>query len=166
MDYKERIRSLDHPQNQDPGNSTITFREERCSNQMHVSTTIPDTKLVNKQNGTVAMVGDTVNRLMENRHQLILGITIESFRWPASERKGGRDLIDAWHHQHGRHSHGGRGQRVCYQAVPDGPFPAARPTAHCGQNHWIGTGPSTVRRMSRTTGYLLSQRAHKKIEEL
>ena len=49
-------------------------------------------------------MGDTVNGLMENRHQLILGITTESFRWPASERKGGRDLIDACHHQHGRHS--------------------------------------------------------------
>jgi hypothetical protein len=54
VDYKERIRSLDHPQDQDPGNSTITFREERCSNQTHVSTTIPDTKLANKQNGMVA----------------------------------------------------------------------------------------------------------------
>ena len=130
MDYKERIRSLDHPQDQDPGNSTITFREERCLNQTHVSTTNPDQKLANKQNGTVPMVGNTVNGLIENRHQLILGINIESFRWTASERKGGRDLIDACHHQHARHSHGGRGQRVCYQAVPDGPLFAARPTAH------------------------------------
>ena len=68
MDYKERIRSLDHPQDQDPGNSTITCREECCSNQTHVSTSNPDAKLANKQNGTGAMVGDT---LMENRHQLI-----------------------------------------------------------------------------------------------
>lgn len=143
MDYKERIRSLDHPQDQDPSNSTITFREECCSNQTHVSTTNPEAKLANKKNGTVAMVSDTVNGLMENRHQLILGITIESFRWPASEREVGRDLIHACHHQDGRHSHSGRGQRVCCQAVPDGTLPAAHPTAHCGQDHWIGTGPST-----------------------
>jgi hypothetical protein len=52
VDYKERIRSLDHPQDQDSGNSTITCREERCSNQTHVSTTNPDAKLANKQNGT------------------------------------------------------------------------------------------------------------------
>lgn len=155
---------MDHPQDQDPGNSTITFREERCSNQTHVSTTNPDQKLANKQNGTVPMVGNTVNGLIENRHQLILGINIESFRWTASERKGGRDLIDACHHQHARHSHGGRGQRVCYQAVPDGPLPAARPTAHCAQDHWIGTGPSTVRQMSRTTGYLLSQRRARRLK--
>ena len=139
----ERIRSLDHPQDQDHGNSTITCREERCSNQTHVPTTNLDAKLANKQNGTGAMVGDTVNGLVENRHQLTWGINIESFRWPASEREGGRDLIDACHHQHGRHSHGGHGQRVCCQAVPDGPLPAAYPTAHCGQDHWIGTGPST-----------------------
>ena len=89
VDYKGWIRSLDQPQDQDSGNSTVTFREERCSNQTHVSPTNPDAKLANKRNGTVAMGGDTVNELMENRHQLLLGINVESFRCPASEREAG-----------------------------------------------------------------------------
>jgi hypothetical protein len=51
------------------------------------------------------MVGYTVNGLMENRHRLLLGINVESFRGPASEREGGRDLIDAFHHKHQRRIH-------------------------------------------------------------
>jgi len=66
-EYKQRIRSLDPWQAQDPGNPTVTFRGERRSNQRHVSTTDPDAKLANKGNGTAAMVGDTVNGLIENR---------------------------------------------------------------------------------------------------
>ena len=38
------------------------------------------------------MVGYTVNGLMENRHRLLLGINVESFRGPASETDGGREL--------------------------------------------------------------------------
>ena len=43
-EYKKRIRLLDQPQEQDPGNPTVTFRGERRSNQTHVSTTDPDAK--------------------------------------------------------------------------------------------------------------------------
>lgn len=99
-DYKKRIRSLDQTEDQDPGNPTVTFRGEPRSNQTHVSTTDPDAKLANKGNGTAAMVGYTVNGLMENRHRLLLGINVESFRGPASETEGGRDLLDTFHQKH------------------------------------------------------------------
>lgn len=49
---------------------------------MHVSTTDPDAKLANKGNGLAAMVGYTVNGLMENQHRLLLGINVETFRGP------------------------------------------------------------------------------------
>lgn len=93
-EYKKRLRSLDTTSAQDPGNPTITFRGEQRSNQTHVSTTDPDAKLANKGNGTAAVVGYTVNGLMENRHRLLLGINVELFRGPASETDGGRTLID------------------------------------------------------------------------
>ena len=75
-EYKPRIRSLDAGSESapDPVNPTVTFRGERRSNQTHVSTTDPDARLANKGNGTAAMVGYTVNGLMENRHRLLLGI--------------------------------------------------------------------------------------------
>jgi transposase len=114
-EYKRRRRLLDarSEPDQDPGNPTVTFRGDRRSNQTHVSTTDPDAKLANKGHGTAAMVGYTVNGLMENRHRLLLGINVESFRGPASEMDGGRDLIDVFHHTHRR-----RGQR----AIVPSPF--------------------------------------------
>lgn len=166
-DYKKRIRSLDQSQDQDPGNPTITFRGERRSNQTHVSTTDPDAKLANKGNGTAAMVGYTVNGLMENRHRLLLGINVESFRGPASETDGGRALIDTFHRKHR--------QRIQTVGADKGYF--AQPflralvrrqiTPHIAAKD-TGREPvhQRVRRLSRTVGYRLSQRARKKIEEL
>ena len=83
--YKKRIQSL----YQDTGNPSVAFHGERRSNQTHVSTTDPDAKLANKGNGAAAMVGYTVNGLMENRHRILLGINVETFRGPASETDGG-----------------------------------------------------------------------------
>ncbi|MEO8047392.1 MAG: transposase [Nitrospirota bacterium] len=86
--YKTRIRSLD----QDPDNPTVPFHGERRSNQTQVSTTDPDAKWANTGNGTTAMVGYPVNGLMENRHRLLLGINVETFRGPASETYGGETV--------------------------------------------------------------------------
>jgi transposase len=166
-DYKKRIRSLDQTPDSDPGNPTLTFRGAPRSNQTHISTTDPDAKLANKGNGTAAMVGYTVNGLMENRHRLLLGINVESFRGPASEREGGRDLIDAFHHKHQRRIHT-VGADKGYVAKPFltalfrrriRPHIAAKTTGREAVHQ-------RVRRMGRTKGYRLSQRARKKIEEL
>jgi len=166
-EYKQRIRSLDQQQDQDPGNPTITFRGERRANQTHVSTTDPDAKLANKGNGTAAMVGYTVNGLMENRHRLLVGLNVETFRGPASETEGGRDLIDTFHQKHA--------MRIQTVGADKGYFAKPFLTAlfrRCIKPHIAAktTGREAVhqrvRRLSRTVGYRLSQRARKKIEEL
>jgi len=166
-EYKRRIRLLDAEADQDSGNPTVTFRGERRSNHTHVSTTDPDAKLANKGNGTAAIVGYTVNGLMENRHRILVGINVETFRGPASEMEGGRGLIDAFHKK--------QGTRIKTVGADKGyfakPFLAAlfrrRLKPHVAAKV---TGRETVhqrvRRMSRTVGYQLSQRARKKIEEL
>ncbi len=169
--YKRRLRSREagpeRDQDQDRGNPTVTFRGERRSNQTHVSTTDPDAKLANKGNGTAAMVGYTVNGLMENRHRLLVGINVESFRGPASETDGGRNLLDTFHQKHG--------MRMQTVGADKGYFAKSfltalfrrRVTPHIAAKT---TGRDTVhqrvRRLSRTVGYRLSQRAQKKIEEL
>jgi transposase len=166
-DYKKRIRSLDPTQAQDLGNPTVTFRGESRSNQTHVSTTDPDAKLANKGNGTAAMVGYTVNGLMENRHRLLVGINVETFRGPASETEGGRALIDTFHEKHAL--------RIQTVGADKGYFAKPFLTA-LGKRRIIPhiaaktTGREAVhqrvRRLGRTVGYRLSQRARKKIEEL
>ena len=168
-EYKRRIRSLDQNGEEvpDPGNPTITFRGERRSNHTHVSTTDPDAKLANKGNGTAAMVGYTVNGLMENRHRLLLGINVERFRGPASETDGGRTLLDRFHQTHA--------VRIQTVGTDKGYFAKSfltalvrrRITPHVAAKT-TGREPihQRVRRLSRTLGYQLSQRARKKIEEL
>ncbi|NOT24369.1 MAG: IS5/IS1182 family transposase [Nitrospiraceae bacterium] len=167
--YKKRIRSLDarSEPDQDPGNPTVTFRGERRSNQTHLSTTDPDAKLANKGNGSAAMVGYTVNGLMENRHRLLLGINVESFRGPASETDGGRTVSDRFPATHARRIQS-VGADKGYFAKPFltalfrrriRPHIAAKTTGR-------EAVPQRVRRLSRTVGYCLSQRARKKIEEL
>jgi transposase len=168
-EYKQRIRSLDPggAQAPDPGNPTVTFRGERRSNHTHVSTTDPDAKLANKGNGTAAIVGYTVNGLMENRHRLLLGINVERFRGPASETDGGRTLLDTFHQKHA--------VRIQTVGADKGYFASSFLTALVRRRITPHIAPKTtgrepihqrVRRLSRTVGYQLSQRARKKIEEL
>ncbi len=168
-EYKQRIRSLDPggEQEPDPGNPTVTFRGERRSNHTHVSTTDPDAKLANKGNGTAAIVGYTVNGLMENRHRLLLGINVERFRGPASETDGGRTLLDTFHQKHA--------VRIQTVGADKGYFASSFLTALVRRRITPHIAPKTtgrepihqrVRRLSRTVGYQLSQRARKKIEEL
>jgi transposase len=168
-EYKRRIRSLDAgpERDHDPGNPTVTFRGERRSNQTHVSTTDPDAKLANKGNGTAAIVGYTVNGLMENRHRLLLGINVESFRGPASETDGGRELLDRFHATHAL--------RIQTVGADTGYFAKPFLTALFKRRILPHIAAKTtgreavhqrVRRLSRTVGDQLSQRARKKIEEL
>lgn len=168
-EYKRRIRSLDQSGEEasDPGNPTVIFRGERRSNHTHVSTTDPDAKLANKGNGTAAIVGYTVNGLMENRHRLLLGINVKRFRGPASETDGGRTLLDRFHQTHA--------VRIQTVGTDKGYFAKSfltalvrrRITPHVAAKT-TGREPihQRVRRLSRTLGYQLSQRARKKIEEL
>jgi transposase len=168
-EYKRRIRLLDagSEPDQDPGNPTGTFRGARRSNQTHGSTTDPDAKLANNGNGTAARVSYTVNGLMENRHRLLVGSNVASFRGPASETDGGRALRDRFHATHERRIQT-VGADKGYGAKPFltarvrrrlSPHIAAKPTGREAMHQ-------RVRRLSRTAGYRLSQRARKKIEEL
>lgn len=162
-EYKKRIRSLD----QDEGNPTIDFQGEKRSNKTHISKTDPDAKLANKGNGSAAMVGYTVNGLMENRNRILLGINVETFRGPASETEGGKKLIDDFHVKHGvrirtvgadKGYFAGKFLRDLFRRKIK-PHIAAK-TIGSEKVH------GRVRRMGRTLGYQLSQRARKKIEEL
>jgi hypothetical protein len=168
-EYKRRMRCLDQggEQAQDQGNPTVTLRGERRSNQTHVSTTDPDAKLANKGNGTAALVGYTVNGLMEDRHRLLLGINVETFRGPASETAGRRTLLDTFHQKHAL--------RLQTIGADTGYFAKSFLRALLRRRIRPHVAPKAtgcepihqrVRRLSRTVGYQLSQRALKKIEEL
>ena len=90
-----------------------------------------------------------------------------TFRWPDTGRDGGRTLIDRFHRTHS--------QRIPTVGADKGYFAQSfltalfrrRITPHIATK---ATGQEAVhqrvRRLGRTVGYRLSQRARKKIEEL
>lgn len=134
----------------------------------HVSMTDPDAKLANKGNGTVALVGDTVNGVMENRHRApsSTSMNVAPFRGPASETDGGQRPLDRFHQQHRR--------RIQTVGMDKGYFAKSFLTALLKRRITSHVAPKTtgresvhqrVRRLSRTVGYRLSQRARRKIEE-
>lgn len=113
------------------------------------------------------MVGYTVNGLMENRHRLLLGIHVETFRGPAPERDGGRTLLDTFHEK--------QPLRIQTVGADKGYFAKPFLTALVRRRIIPHIAAKTtgreaihqrVRRLSRTVGYRLSQRARKKIEAL
>lgn len=162
-EYKKRIRSLDG----DEGNATIDFHGEKRSNKTHISTTDRDAKLANKGNGSAAMVGYTVNGLMENRHRILLGIGVETFRGPASETEGGRDLIDTFHRKHKtRLKTLGADKGYFSKAFLSGLYRRKMKPHIAAKTIGSDSVHERVRRMAKTLGYQLSQRARKKIEEL
>ncbi len=162
-EYKKRIRSLDS----DEGNPTVDFHGEKRSNHTHLSQTDPDAKLASKGNGSGAMVGYTVNGLMENRHRILLGINVETFRGPASETEGGRDLIDGFHKKHGvRIQTVGADKGYFAKDFLRGLFRRGIKPHIAAKEVGRERVHDRVRWMKRTKGYRLSQRARKKIEEL
>jgi transposase len=167
-EYKKRIRTLhEKDPDDDPGNPTVDFHGEKRSNKTHVSKTDPEAKMANKGNGSAAIVGYTVNGLMENRNRILLNIGVETFQGPASETQGGKALIDRFHDRHDF--------RLASVGADKGyfskPFLSSMFRRHVKPHVASKTvGQESVhervRRMGKTKGYKLSQRARKKIEEL
>jgi transposase len=96
-EYKERLRQQDEQDPKgppDPGNRAVDFRGEKRSNETHRSITDPDCRYVSKgSSGTGAYPGYTVNALMENRNRILLGVGVEVFQGPLSERVGSLGLL-------------------------------------------------------------------------
>jgi len=86
---KETDRSDD-----DPGNPDVDWKGEKRSNATHHSTTDPDSRIATKSNKETAAPAYTVNGIMENRNRLLMGIGVEIFQGPTSEREGALRLLD------------------------------------------------------------------------
>lgn len=72
----------------DSGNPTVDWRGEKRSNETHRSTTDPDARIATKSSKETASPAYTVNAVMENRHRILMGIGVERFQGPKSEREG------------------------------------------------------------------------------
>ena len=172
-EYKRRLRRDDAQQDQnndepsDPGNRAVNFRGEKRSNATHRSTTDPDCRFASKgATGSGAIPGYTVNALMENRHRVLLGIGVETFRSSASETEGCQSLL-----QRARRRMGYRPKTL---GADKGYFSVGMIEhllehgiePHIAVDRGKQTAHTRVRMRARGRGYRLSQRCRKKIEEL
>lgn len=60
----------------DPGNPTVNFHGEKRSNETHVSTTDPESKLARKGSNHEAKLYFSAHALMENRNGLVVDIRV------------------------------------------------------------------------------------------
>ena len=144
-----------------PGrNAERDFRGDRRSNETHASTADPDARLYRKSNGQPSRLWFMGHLLMENRHGLIMDVRTTHATGRA-EREAAEAIIGA----------AARGRRVTLAA--DKAYDAAEHVAwlraigvlpHVAQNT-SGRRSAINGRTTRHTGYGISQRLRKRIEE-
>src|SRR3982075_145912 len=141
-------------------NGERDFHGEKCSNATHASTTDREAQLYRKGRGKEAKLSFMGHTLMENRSGLIVAATLTQATGTA-ERKAAEEMIV-------RHAPGGRitlGADKGYDAaafVAD--MRALNVTPHIAQNI-SGRRSAVDARTTRHSGYAVSQRKRKRIEE-
>ena len=151
----------------DKGNPTVNWHGQKRSNKTHRSTTDPDARIAKKNEKETSVPGYTVNGIMENRNRILMGIGVEVFRGPTSEREGGLSLLErAKKRLKLRPKTVGADKGYFEKKFIKGLFRrriephVATEDRGCDRTHM------RVRMRQRGFGFGLSQRARKKIEEL
>jgi hypothetical protein len=181
-EFKESIRAGDHAENKKPdagngpsategkdkGNPNVDFRGEKRGNKTHRSTTDPDCRFVSKgSSGTGAYPGYTVNAVMENRNRFLVGVNVEVFQGPASETEGCIAILDRAKKRLGYvPSTLGADKGYFAEGFINKLFDRTIEPHVAVQDRGKANAHRRVRMRQRGSGYQLSQRNRKKIEEL
>jgi IS5 family transposase len=153
----------DRPPPDDPGNPTVNFHGQKRSNETHESTTDPESKLFRKSKAHEAKLSYCGNVLMENRNGLIVDLRIEPATGYA-EREGALALLD----EHLAEASGATlGADAGYDTA--GFVAACRErsiTPHIAQTRDQRRRSAVDGRTTRHSGYAVSQRLRKRVEEI
>jgi transposase len=153
----------DRPPPDDPGNPTVNFHGQKRSNETHESTTDPEARLACKGNSQPAKLSYLANALMENRNGLIVDLRIEPATGYA-EREGALALLD----EHLAEASGATlGADAGYDTA--GFVAACRErsiTPHIAQTRDRRRRSALDGRTTRHSGYAVSQRLRKRVEEI
>ena len=151
----------------DKGNPSVDWRGKKRSNATHRSTTDPDARIATKSNKETSIPGYTVNGIMENRNRILMGIGVEIFQGPASERDGGLRLLErAKRRLKIRPKTLGADKGYFEKKFIKGLFRRRIEPHVAAQERGSDRVHMRVRMRKRGFGFGLSQRARKKIEEL
>ena len=147
----------------DPGNPTVNFHGQKCSNATHQSTTDPDARLFRKGKGKEAKLVFLGQSLMENRNGLVIDFTVTEATGTA-ERDAAVDQLDEAKQRGFRpETVGGDKNYDPRQFVAD--VRARNVTPHVAQNT-SGRRSAIDGRTTRHVGYAISQRKRARVEEI
>ena len=139
----------------------VDFRGQKRSNATHSSTTDPEARLARKGNGKEAKLCFAGHVLMENRHGLVRDVLITEASGTA-EREAALMLLDRRHRP-------GRATLGADKGYDTRDFVAScrrrQVTPHVTQNT-SGRRSAIDARTTRHSGYVISQRLRKRVEEV
>jgi len=145
----------------DPGNPTVDFHGERRSNKTHASKTDGDALLARKGPGKEAKLSYSGNLLVENRNGLIVNAELLEANGRA-ERDAALVMLEQIPGA-GRATAGGDKGFDTAEFVAECRYLGITP--HVAQNHGRPGGSAIDARTTRHSGYAVSQRKRKRIEE-
>ena len=150
------------PPADDPGNPTIDFHGEKRSNETHQSTTDPDARLARKSGGHESKLAYCGNVLIENRNGLVVDTELLQCNGTA-ERDAAMLMAERVE----------RTERIMLAADKGydtkdfvSEMRGMHVTPHVSQNTKRAGGSAIDGRTTRHTGYEVSQRKRKRIEEV
>jgi transposase len=160
---KKDEKPEDRPPPDDHGNPSVDFHGEKRSNATHESKTDPESKLARKSNAAAAKLSYSQHALIENRNGLLVDIRI-------AEANGRAECIAALE-MIGDSVPGSRRITVGGDKGFDTKEYVAEcrmrnVTPHVAQNITKFRGSAIDERTTRHTGYAISQRFRKRIEEV
>jgi IS5 family transposase len=147
----------------DSGNPSVDFHGERRSNDTHESTTDPEAKLARKGKGKEAKLAFAAHALMENRNGLLVDLRITDASG-TTERDAALTMLDETLRGSQRLTLAGdKGYdtKDFIRACRD-----RNVSPHVAQNVHLRRRSAIDERTTRHSGYTISQRIRKRIEEI
>lgn len=159
---KEKSKSDDDSDPDDPKNPTVNFHGEKRSNKTHASTTDPEAKLMRKGKGKEAKLSYSAHALMENRNGLVVDFRVDEANGKAERTIAVEMLIDLpGDKQLTLGADKGYDTRDFVRDCRE-----LNVTPHVAQNVKRNGGSAIDARTTRHAGYLVSQRKRKLVEEI
>ena len=149
------------PPPDDPGNPTVNFHGEKRCNDTHESKTDPESQLARKGPGKEAKLSYSGNLLVENGNGLIVDAEVFQANGTA-ERDAALVMMEKLPGTKAVTVGGDKGFDTRGFVVE---CRNLRVTPHVAQNHTRPGGSAIDARTTRHTGYKISQRKRKRIEE-
>lgn len=146
----------------DRGNPTVDFHGEKRSNQTHQSTTDPDSRLARKSGGHEARLAYCGNVIIENRHGLVIDTELLQCNGTA-ERDAAMLMAERFEGTHRVTLAADKGYDT-REFVEE--MRGMNVTPHVSQNNKRAGGSAIDGRTTRYSGYQISQRKRKRIEEV